>query len=254
MQIKNTPAIITGGASGLGAVTARVLAKASAKVALLDRDLSKAEAVAKELGAIACECDVTSEDSVKAALEKAAAKHGPARIVINCAGILGAGRILGREGPMALGFFEQVLRINLAGTFNVMRLAALAMNELKETGDDKERGVIINTASIAAYEGQIGQSAYAASKGGVVALTLPAAREFAKSGIRVNAIAPGPVDTPMVAGMPPDVRASLEASIPFPSRLVKPEEYAALAIHIIENTAINGEVIRLDGALRMGPK
>jgi len=254
MQLQGVPVIITGGASGLGAATAKVLAQAGAKVALLDREIARAEILAKELGGVACECDVTTEASVKAALEKAAKAHGVARIAINCAGILGAGRILGREGPMALDFFEQVLRVNVAGTFNVMRLAALAMSAQGEMGEAKERGVIINTASIAAYEGQIGQAAYAASKGGIVSLTLPAAREFAKSGIRVNAIAPGPVDTPMVAGMPPEVRASLEATIPFPSRLVKPEEYAALVRHIIENPAINGEVIRLDGALRMAPK
>lgn len=199
---------------------------------------------------MAIECDVTNEASVKAALTKT----GAPRIVVNCAGVLGAGRILGKEGPMALDFFETAIRINLTGTFNLMRLAADAMSRNTETGEAKERGVIINTASIAAYEGQIGQAAYAASKGGVVSLTLPAAREFARFGIRVNAIAPGPVDTPMVAGMPEEVRAGLEASIPFPSRLVRPDEFAALAQHLIENVAINGEVVRLDGALRMGPK
>lgn len=254
MQLKGISAIITGGASGLGAATARALAAKGAKVALLDRQLAQAEALAKESSGIACECDVTDEASVKNALEKARGAHGVPRVIINCAGILGAGRILGKEGPMALSFFEQVLRVNVAGTFNVLRLASLAMSAESEMGDAKERGIIINTASIAAYEGQIGQAAYAASKGAVVSLTLPAAREFAKWGIRVNAIAPGPVDTPMVAGMPDDVRRSLEATIPFPSRLVKPEEYAALACHIIENPAINGEVIRLDGALRMAPK
>jgi NAD(P)-dependent dehydrogenase (short-subunit alcohol dehydrogenase family) len=168
--------------------------------------------------------------------------------------VLGAGRILSREGPMALEVFEQVLRVNLIGTFNLMRLVAQDMSLLPEMGEAKERGVIINTASIAAYEGHTGQAAYAASKGGVVSLTLPAAREFSRFGIRVNAIAPGPVDTPMVAAMPPEAKASLEASIPFPSRLIRPQEYAALARHIIENAAINGEVIRLDGALRMGAK
>jgi NAD(P)-dependent dehydrogenase (short-subunit alcohol dehydrogenase family) len=176
-----------------------------------------------------------------------------ARIVVNCAGILGAGRILGKEKPMALDFFASVINVNLVGTFNLLRLAADAMSKAPEIGE-KERGIIINTASIAAYEGQIGQAAYSASKGGVVSLTLPAAREFARFGVRVNAIAPGPVDTPMVAGMPPEVKASLEAGIPFPSRLVKPAEFAALAKHLIENVAINGEVIRLDCALRMGPK
>jgi NAD(P)-dependent dehydrogenase (short-subunit alcohol dehydrogenase family) len=254
MQIKDSSAVVTGGGSGLGAATARMLAQAGAKVTLFDRNKAAAEAVAGEIGALAVECDVADEASAKAALAAGAKAHGTARILINCAGILGAGRILAREGPMALDFFKKTLEVNLAGTFNLMRLAAEAMSKEKETGEAKERGVIINTASIAAYEGQIGQAAYAASKGGVVSLTLPAAREFAKFGIRVNAIAPGPVDTPMVAGMPPEVRASLEAGIPFPSRLVRPEEFAALARHLIENVAINGEVVRLDGALRMGPK
>ena len=221
---------------------------------MFDRQLDGAEKLAREIGAIACECDVTSEASAKAAFAKASAKHGVARIIINCAGVLGAARILGREGPMGLDFFENVMRINVAGTFNITRLAASLLSSEPEIGDAKERGVIINTASIAAYEGQIGQAAYAASKGAIVSLTLPAARELAKFGIRVNTIAPGPVDTPMVAGMPQEVRESLEATIPFPSRLIRPAEYAALAQHIITNVAINGEVIRLDGALRMGPK
>ena len=248
MQIKNLSAIITGGASGLGAATARALASAGAKVALFDRQAPK-----ENIG-LFCECDVTSETSVKAALAKAQSAHGAARIVVNCAGVLGAGRILSREGPMALDYFEQVLRVNVGGTFNVMRLAAQAMSGLEPMGDAGERGIIVNTASIAAYEGQIGQAAYAASKGAIVSLTLPAAREFAKFGIRVNAIAPGPVDTPMVAGMTAELRESLEATIPFPSRLIKPEEFAALVLHMIENVAINGEVVRLDGALRMSPK
>lgn len=249
MQLKDTIAIITGGGSGLGAATAKLLAEHGAKVVLFDRNGVAAEAIAKETNGIAVECDVTNEASVKAALAKA----GQARILVNCAGILGAGRILGKEGPMALEFFENTIKVNLIGTFNLMRLFAQAASALSETGE-KERGVIVNTASIAAYEGQIGQGAYAASKGGVVSLTLPAAREFARFGIRVNAIAPGPVDTPMVSGMPDEVKKSLEASIPFPSRLVRPAEYAALVKHIVENVALNGEVIRLDGALRMGPK
>jgi len=250
MKIKESLAVITGAGSGLGAATASLLASQGAKVALLDRNLAAAETVAKAIGGMAIECDVTSEASVTAALARA----GTPRIVVNCAGILGAGRILSKEGPMALEFFETAIRVNLTGTFNLMRLAAAAMSRNTETGEAKERGVIINTASIAAYEGQVGQAAYAASKGGVVSLTLPAAREFARFGIRVNAIAPGPVDTPMVTGMPAEVRASLEASIPFPSRLVRPDEFAALVQHLIENVAINGEVVRLDGALRMGPK
>ncbi|MGB9151775.1 MAG: SDR family NAD(P)-dependent oxidoreductase [Alphaproteobacteria bacterium] len=254
MEFKNIPALVTGGGSGLGAATARMLAQSGAKVTLLDRNRAAMESVAKEIGALALECDVTNEASVKAALATAGQAHGVARILINCAGILGAGRILGREGPMPLDFFAQVLTVNVVGTFNLMRLAADAMSKEPELGEAKERGIIINTASIAAYEGQIGQAAYAASKGAVVSLTLPAARELAKFGIRVNAIAPGPVDTPMVAGMPADVRASLEAGIPFPSRLIRPQEFAALARHLIENVAINGEVVRLDGALRMAPK
>lgn len=249
MQLQNNIALITGGGSGLGAATAKVLAAGGAKVALLDRNLAAAEAVAKETGGKAYECDVTNEQSVKDVLSKT----GTPRIVVNCAGILGAGRILGKEAPMALDYFEAAVRVNLIGTFNVMRLCAAAMSTAPELAE-KERGIIVNTASIAAYEGQIGQAAYAASKGGVVALTLPAAREFARFGIRVNAIAPGPVDTPMVAGMPPEVKASLEAGIPFPSRLVRPEEFAALVKHMVENMAINGEVVRLDGALRMAPK
>lgn len=249
MQLKDTIAVITGGGSGLGAATAKLFAENGAKVVLLDRNGVAAEAIAKETNGIAVECDVTNEASVKAALSKASG----ARILVNCAGILGAGRILGKEAPMALDFFEAAIKVNLIGTFNLMRLFAEAASKLPEM-DEKERGVIVNTASIAAYEGQIGQAAYAASKGGVVSLTLPAAREFARFGIRVNAIAPGPVDTPMVAGMPDEVKKSLEAGIPFPSRLVKPSEFAALAKHIIENVALNGEVIRLDGALRMGPK
>jgi NAD(P)-dependent dehydrogenase (short-subunit alcohol dehydrogenase family) len=248
MQLNNIAAVVTGGGSGLGAATAKMLAQQGAKVAVFDRQAPK------ENVGLYCECDVTDEASVKAALEKAGKAHGVVRVLVNCAGILGAGRILSREGPMALDFFSKVLQVNVAGTFNLMRLAAQAMSAEATVGDAKERGVIINTASIAAYEGQIGQAAYAASKGAVVSLTLPAAREFAKFGIRVNAIAPGPVDTPMVAGMPQDVRESLEASIPFPSRLVKPDEYASLVVHIVSNVAINGEVIRLDGALRMGPK
>jgi len=254
MLLNNVSAIVTGGGSGLGAETARMLANDGAKVAVLDRNMEAAQAVAQSIGGIACECDVANEASVSLALGTANMANGVARILVNCAGVLGAGRILSREGPMALDAFEQVLRVNLVGTFNVMRLAAQAMSTVPEWGEAKERGVIINTASIAAYEGQTGQAAYAASKGGVVSLTLPAAREFAKFGIRVNAIAPGPVDTPMVAGMTPEVRASLEATIPFPARLIRPEEFASLVKHIIENSAINGEVIRLDGAMRMAAK
>ena len=247
MQLNASPTIITGAASGLGAATAQALAKAGAKVALLDRQPPK-----EPIG-LYCECDVTNEASVKAALDKAYKAYGAPRILINCAGVLGAGRILSREGPMKLEYFEQVMRVNVGGTFNLMRLVSEQMSA-SAPNEAGERGVIVNTASIAAYEGQIGQAAYAASKGAIVSLTLPAARELAKFGIRVNAIAPGPVDTPMVAGMTPEVRESLEATVPFPPRLIRPEEFAALAIHLIENVAINGEVVRLDGALRMSPK
>lgn len=251
MQLTDIPAIITGGASGLGAATARLLTLYGVKVALLDRNRQAAEEIAESISAVACTCDVTDESSVRGALTKAATAHGTARIVINCAGVLGAGRILGREGPMKQETFQQVLNINVSGTFNVMRLAAEAIQHLEPITPDGERGIIINTASIAAYEGQIGQAAYAASKGAIVSLTLPAARELARFGIRVNSIAPGPVDTPMVGEMTDEIRASLSANIPFPSRLIKPEEYAQLAKHIIENSAINGETIRLDAAMRL---
>lgn len=252
MQLTDTSAVITGAASGLGAATARMLSLYGVRVALLDKNRAAAEEMASSMGGLACTCDVTDESSVRAALSKTLEHLGPPRIVVHCAGILGAGKILSREGPMPLDRFELVLRVNLLGAFNVMRLAADLIKDLEPTTEDGERGVFIHTASIAAFEGQIGQVAYAASKAGVTGMVLPAARELARFGIRVNAIAPGPVDTPMVAGMPADVRENLEADIPFPSRLVKPEEYAHLVRHIIENSALNGEVIRLDGAMRMG--
>ncbi len=254
MHLADQSAIITGGGSGLGAATARLLALYGVRVALLDRNRDAAEELAASIGGVACTCDVTDENSVRGAIAKSENAHGPARIVVNCAGVLGAGRILGREGPMKLETFNHVLNVNISGTFNVLRLAAEAMQQCEPLTPDGERGIIINTASIAAYEGQTGQAAYAASKGAVISLTLPAAREFARLGIRVNAIAPGPVDTPMVSGMAEEVRSALEASIPFPSRLVFPEEYALLVKHLIENTAINGETIRLDGAMRMAAK
>jgi NAD(P)-dependent dehydrogenase (short-subunit alcohol dehydrogenase family) len=253
MDMKGHAAVVTGGASGLGAAAAHELASAGAKVACLDIDLDRARAVADKIGGYAVRCDVTSAEEAAAALALARGKHGAARILINCAGIGPAKRIVGREGPMPLADFERVININLIGTFNMMRLAAADMQGLAPLADG-ERGVIISTASVAAFEGQIGQAAYSASKGGVVALTLPAAREFAQFGIRVNAIAPGIFLTPMLVALPEDAQKSLAAAVPFPKLLGRPEQFAALARHIVENSYINGEVIRLDGALRMAPR
>jgi NAD(P)-dependent dehydrogenase (short-subunit alcohol dehydrogenase family) len=253
MEIKGHAAVVTGGASGLGAATAHELAQAGAKVACLDVDLDRARAVADTIGGYAVHCDVTKADEAAAALAQARDKHGAARILINCAGVGPAKRIVGREGPMPLADFERVININLIGTFNMMRLAAADMQGLAPLADG-ERGVIISTASVAAFEGQIGQAAYSASKGGVVALTLPAAREFAQFGIRVNTIAPGIFLTPMLVALPEDAQKSLAAAVPFPKLLGRPDQFAALARHIIENAYINGEVIRLDGALRMAPR
>jgi NAD(P)-dependent dehydrogenase (short-subunit alcohol dehydrogenase family) len=253
MQIQNHAALVTGGGSGLGAATARALAAAGAKVALLDINEKAAAAIAAEIGGLAVACNVADAASAEKAVATARAAHGAARILINCAGIGPAARIVGREGPMALDAFRQVIEINLIGSFNLMRLAAADMIGL-EPLTDGERGVIISTASVAAYEGQIGQAAYSASKGGIVALTMPAAREFARSGIRVNTIAPGLFATPLLLGMPQPVQDSLAASVPFPSRFGTPQEYAKLVLHIIDNAMLNGETIRLDGALRMAPK
>lgn len=254
MDIKNCAVIITGGASGMGAATARTLSQKGAKIALFDLNKEAADKIAAEINGIAIQCDVTNAESVKNALAAAEAKHGIARIVINCAGIVHGKRMVSKDGVMSLDEFRRVIEINLIGSFNVMSQAFAAMSTLPTVNDSGERGVIINTASIAAYEGQIGQTAYSASKGGIVALTLPAAREGAQFGIRVNTVAPGLVDTPMFAKIPPEARASLEAMVPFPKRLARPEEYASLIREIIENTMINGEVIRLDGAIRMQPK
>lgn len=254
MDIKNCAAIITGGASGMGAATARMLSANGAKVALFDVNKEAAEKVAAEINGIAIHCDVTSSDSAIEAIKEAEKHHGPARICVNCAGIVFGKRMVGQQGPMPLEEFRKVIDINLVGTFNVMRLAAAAMTSLATLNDSGERGIIINTASVAAFEGQIGQTAYSASKGGIVSLTLPAARELAQFGIRVMTIAPGLVDTPMFGKISDEARASLAASVPFPKRLASPNEYAHLAQHIIENSMLNGEVIRLDGALRMQPK
>ena len=253
MDIAGHAAIVTGGASGLGAATARMLAEAGARVALLDVNHKAAAEVAIDINGIAIACDVTDSASTEKALAKAAADHGAARILVNCAGVGPAKRIVGRDGPMPLADFERVIAINLIGTFNAMRLAAAAMQPLT-TLQDGERGVIVCTASVAAYDGQIGQAAYAASKGGVVGLVLPAAREFAQFGIRVNAVAPGIFSTPMLHALPEAAQQSLAAAVPFPKLLGQPPQFAALVRHIIENRYLNGEVIRLDGALRMAPR
>jgi NAD(P)-dependent dehydrogenase (short-subunit alcohol dehydrogenase family) len=246
-------ALVTGGASGLGAATAVRLAAAGAKVAVLDLNIEAARALAAKIGGIAIACDVADAEHTKAALAEARAQQGPARILINCAGIAPAKRIVGRDGPMPLADFERVIKVNLIGTFNATRLAAADMASLDPLADE-ERGVIVSTASVAAFEGQIGQAAYAASKGGVASLVLPAARELAQFGIRVCAIAPGIFATPMLQALPEDVQQSLAASVPFPKLLGRPEQFAELAMHIIENRYLNGEVIRIDGALRMAPR
>jgi NAD(P)-dependent dehydrogenase (short-subunit alcohol dehydrogenase family) len=246
-------ALITGGGSGLGAATAVKLAKAGAKVALLDVNIAAARAVAIDIGGIAIACDVADADATTAAIAEARSRHGAARILINCAGIAAAKRIVGRDGPMPLAEFEAVIKVNLIGTFNALRLAAADMAGLDPLTDD-ERGVIILTASVAAFEGQIGQAAYASSKGGVASLVLPAARELAQFGIRVCAIAPGIFATPMLQALPAEVQQALAASVPFPKLLGSPQQYADLVLHIVENRYLNGEVIRLDGALRMAPR
>lgn len=253
MEVKNSTAIVTGGASGMGLATAKMLSAQGAKVAILDMNLTQAEKIAKEINGFAVACNVADEKNVEAAIALVNDKLGVARICINCAGIVKGKRMVGQSGPMPLDEFRQVIDINLVGTFNVMRIAAANMIKLNPL-DTGERGVIINTASVAAFEGQIGQTAYSASKGGIVSLTLPAARELAQFGIRVMTIAPGLVDTPMFEKIPPEARKSLEDMVPFPKRLANPAEFAKLALHIIDNVMLNGEVIRLDGAIRMQPK
>jgi NAD(P)-dependent dehydrogenase (short-subunit alcohol dehydrogenase family) len=252
MNISGVAAIVTGGGSGLGRATAEALAAKGARVAVVDLNPAAAEEAAKAVGGLALVGDVADDASASAAIAKAEAAHGAARILVNCAGIGPPKRVVGRDGPHPLGDFEKVIRVNLIGTFNMIRLAAAAMGKLEPI--DGERAVIISTASVAAYEGQIGQAAYSASKGGVVAMTLPIAREFAQIGVRVNTIAPGIFMTPMLAGLPQAAQDSLGAAVPFPARLGRPAEYAALAVHIVENGYINGETIRIDGALRMQPK
>lgn len=254
MNIAGQAALVTGGASGLGAQTARELARRGAKVAVLDRNGPGAQAIAEEIGGLGLACDITSTESVQDALARAAGAHGPARLLMNIAGIGTARRLIGKDGaPMPLEDFERVIRVNLVGTFNIIRLAAAEMVKT-EALEDGERGVIVNTASVAAFDGQVGQEAYSASKGGLVALTLPLARDLAQFGVRVVTIAPGLFLTPLMAELPQPVQDSLAASIPFPKRLGKPQEFAQLVAGIIENIALNGEVIRLDGALRMAPR
>lgn len=252
MQLANKTILITGGASGLGAACARLLIQAGARVVVADLNTEAGTALAKELGesALFSPTDVVDEISVQATIQCALTRFGELHGAINCAGIATPNKVLGRTGPSSLAAFNKVIAINLIGTFNVIRLAgeAISQNQPQESG---ERGVIINTASVAAFDGQIGQAAYAASKGGIVSMTLPIAREFARHGIRVVTIAPGIFDTPLMEGLPKAARTSLEQQVPFPQRLGRPDEYAALAKHILENEMLNGEVIRLDGAIRM---
>ncbi len=254
MNLDGHAALVTGAASGMGAASARALADAGARVALLDLDREALHAHASAIDGLPLTCDVADAASAAAAVTRARDRHGPARVLVNCAGIAPAHRIVGREGPMPLEQFANVINVNLVGTFNLMRLVAADLYVADPVGEEGERGVIINTASVAAFEGQIGQAAYSASKGGVVALTLTAARDLASRGIRVMSIAPGLVATPMLLGMPDDVQASLAAQIPFPKRLGRPAEFAALVLHIVANPLLNGEVIRLDGAIRMQPR
>jgi NAD(P)-dependent dehydrogenase (short-subunit alcohol dehydrogenase family) len=255
MQITNKAFIVTGGASGLGRASAEAILAAGGRVVLLDVNADAGNAAEQALGNNArfARADVTSEEQVKAAIDLAASAFGGLHGVVNAAGIGPAAKVLGRNGPHPLDLFEKTIRVNLVGTFNVIRLAAVVLTQNAPEASG-ERGVIINTASIAAFDGQIGQPAYAASKGGIVGMTLPIAREFAASGIRVVTIAPGIFDTPLLAGLPEPARVSLGQQVPFPSRLGRPAEYGALVRHIIENEMLNGEVIRLDGALRMAPR
>lgn len=253
MEIRNNAFIVTGGASGLGGATSRMLAAQGGKVVIADVQADKGEALAKELGnATFVKCDVTSEVDGRAAVAAALAL-GPLRGLVNCAGIAIGEKTVGKDGPHRLDAFAKVISVNLVGSFNMIRLAADAMAKLEATADG-ERGVLINTASVAAFDGQIGQAAYSASKGGIVGMTLPIARDLSRAGIRCMTIAPGIFETPMLLGMPPEVQESLGKMVPFPQRLGKPAEYAALVRHIIENVMLNGEVIRLDGAIRMQPK
>jgi len=255
MQLSDVRAVVTGGASGLGLAVARRLVTAGGRVALLDVNADKGAAAAAELGEQArfFVTDVTSEDGVRDTIAAAADALGGLNVAISCAGILGAGRVLGKEGPMKLSQFETTVRVNLIGSFNVAKAAAERMQG-NAPGEDGERGVIVNTASIAAFEGQIGQAAYSASKGGVVSMTLPMAREFSRIGVRVMTVAPGVFHTPMVDGMPEQVYASLCAQVPYPSRLGTPDEFADTVMFVLQNRYMNGSTIRVDGAIRLQPK
>lgn len=253
-NIDKLSAVVTGGASGLGAAVARLLSEKGVKVALLDMNVEAGEALAVELGGVFCQTDVSDQASVSDALSKARDAHGQERICVNCAGIAPAAKTVSRGAAHDLELFQKVINVNLVGTFNVASQSALGMSEADALNDDGERGVIINTASVAAFEGQIGQVAYGASKGGVAAMTLPMARDLAKSGIRVLSVAPGIFKTPMVAAFPQEVQDALAENIPFPSRLGEAQEFAALVCHMIENGFLNGETVRLDGATRMQPR
>jgi NAD(P)-dependent dehydrogenase (short-subunit alcohol dehydrogenase family) len=255
VNLEGAGAIVSGGASGLGGATVRELVARGARVAILDRDAEKADALAAELGdaAISCPADVTKEDEIQVAVDGAVEAFGGIRFAAACAGVGWAQRTVTKDGPATLAPFEMVIQINLIGSFNLLRIAASAMAS-NEPDEDGERGAVVMTASIAAFDGQIGQIAYSASKGGVVGMTLPAARDLSKLGVRVCTIAPGLFDTPLLAALPQEAREALGATVPFPPRLGRPVEYGRLACHIAENTMLNGEVIRLDGALRMAPK
>jgi NAD(P)-dependent dehydrogenase (short-subunit alcohol dehydrogenase family) len=253
MDVKGMAAIVTGGASGLGEGTARALAKAGAKVSVFDLNEEAAKKVAADIGGLGLKCDVTDGPSAEACVAQARAAHGAARILVNCAGVATGAKLFGKDGPAPLEGFARTVAINLTGTFNLMRLAAFDMSKLDPL-EDGERGLIVNTTSIAAFEGQIGQCAYASSKSGVAALTLPAARELSRFGIRVLCIAPGLFGTPMMFGLPKDVQESLGNKTPFPQRLGRPDEYAKLVLAMAENVMLNGEVVRLDGAVRLEPK
>ena len=253
MDLNNVTALVSGAGSGMGAVTARMLAERGARVAVLDLDSDRARQTAESIGGLAVSADVSNGPSVEAALQQVVDELGAPRVAVSCAGIAPASRIVGRDGPHELDLYQQVINVNLVGTFNVLRLASARMATLEPISESGSRGVIVNTASVAAYEGQIGQAAYSSSKGGVVALTLPAARELARFGIRVMTIAPGLIGTPMLLTMPAPVQDNLAGQVPFPERFGRAEEFAELVLHIVDNEMLNGEVIRLDGAIRLQP-